>query len=490
MDIFKPSFAPPALQLQFTHKMSYWALVLLSFFVIGIALPVLSPPIGIASVAILAAMLWVAISFINDRVDVIALLWVAIFPYCYYFLSFPREHAIFTLDRAFLGTIIIYICVNWKDSVLPVDIKISGYLWGVFLAICCISLIIRPPTEILFTYRQFIDGLLIPPFLALYVLCYFPFARHIYKLHTFVCLLAIGISSIALTELFTGQDLLPWTGSEPYVIGSVIHVRRADGPFENSAVLALVSLFALFFIAFMRQLLPPDIPIKTRMLHAFGIFASILAALSPLDRGLIFALVPIAVIDCFSSKRLLKRKTWIIFFSCLLLAAFILKSVDPVVYEDRTTDPQNLFQRVAEVKETFHVIRDYPFWGVGFGNYHDFVTQSTAYIARWQGVESMTVQHNLLTKVLSEEGLIGLFFYLASIIFLLRASWRMRHAAPLGWKLVLYCFLAYFIVGLDVDIFSPSDLNLFFMFVIGLALHFQLHTANQISIVEEEQCVA
>jgi hypothetical protein len=44
----------------------------------------------------------------------------------------------------------------------------------------------------------------------------------------------------------------------------------------------------------------------------------------------------------------------------------------------------------------------------------------------------------------------------------------------LGWQVFLYCVLVYIIVGFDVGIAYYSDLNLFYMFVLGIILQIQL----------------
>ena len=127
--------------------------------------------------------------------------------------------------------------------------------------------------------------------------------------------------------------MLPWNGSEPMFTET--QLRRADGPFEQQIVLSMVAILAFFFIIYLRRLMGDDISAGRALLHRVGAVASLGAALLPLDRGLIFALVPIAMIDCFSKHRLISRRIWIVFFATILFATVAARLLDPQLYEDR-----------------------------------------------------------------------------------------------------------------------------------------------------------
>ena len=80
----------------------YWALLLLSLIPLCVVLPMAPVKVGIAAIAAWVALIWVTISFLQRQFHYAVLLWVAVYPYCYYLLSFPAEHSIFTADRAFI----------------------------------------------------------------------------------------------------------------------------------------------------------------------------------------------------------------------------------------------------------------------------------------------------------------------------------------------------------------------------------------------------
>ncbi len=91
----------------------------------------------------------------------------------------------------------------------------------------------------------------------------------------------------------------------------------------------------------------------------------------------------------------------------------------------------------------------------------------------------MNFPHNVLMTVLSEEGIVGLFFYVSAQFFLVRAMWKVRKAYPPGWLAFLYCFLAYVLTGLDYATVYFSDINLFYIFILGGIYQIQITVARE-----------
>ena len=166
------------------------------------------------------------------------------------------------------------------------------------------------------------------------------------------------------------------------------------------------------------------------------------AALLPMNRGIVLVLVPIAVIDSCSRHRLISRRLWAAFFGIIVLAALAAKLLDPRLYEDRVARPDNLYQRLAQHRETLGVVREYPFFGVGFNLYHDVASQNPRYMSRWKGIESMTVPHNTLMTVLSEQGIVGLLLYFWRRLFLFeRCGGSAKRILRVGWRFFTVFFL-------------------------------------------------
>jgi O-Antigen ligase len=465
-----PEAAPPL----------FWLLALLSLVPLCVVLPMAPPRVGIAIILGWSALLWIAISFARGQFHYFVLAWVAVYPYCYYFFSYPAERSIFTLDRAFIVMLVIQMFVVSRHvAAVPLmrEVRISGYLWGLYLIICFLSIADHPPSEVLPSYRLLVDGMVMPAMFGLYAMRYFPLPRNFQKLHVCVCILGIGLCISGLIELTTGIDLLPWNGADPEFTDT--HVRRADGPFELPVVLSVVAILAFFFIVYLRRLMPRRISASRTLLHRTGAVASFAAALIPLNRGLVFALVPVGVIDSCSKNRLLPRRFWAALFGIILLGAVGARLLYPRLYDDRVARPDNVYQRLAQDRETLRVVREYPLFGVGFNLYHEFTSRDPRYLARWKGIESMNFPHNALMTVLSEEGLVGLVLYVSAQALLIVAMWRMRKAYPPGWLVFLYCVLIYVLIGIDYATVYFSDINLFYIFTLGILFQMQTRMLHE-----------
>lgn len=480
MEFFRTDSEAPAFGTSTTTRRLFWLLVLLSLVPLCIVLPMAPPKIGIAVIVGWIALLWIGISIAHGRFHYVIPLWVAVYPYCYYLFSFPAERSIFTVDRAFIVFLAIEMLLVSRRGVaaapLTHDLRISAYLWSIFLLLCFLSLAGHPPADVLPSYRLLIDGMLMPAIIGLYVIRYFPMLQDLQKLHICACILGLGLFVTGFVELTTGIDLFPWNGSVPMFTDT--HIRRADGPFEQQIVLTMVAILAFFFVVYLRRLMPRRISPWRALLHKAGALASFGAALLPLNRGLVFALVPIAIIDSFSKYRLISRRAWAAFFGIILLAAVAARILDPRLYDDRVSGPNNVYQRVAQHQETLRVVSEYPILGVGFGLYHDVATQNPRYMVKWKGIESMNFPHNVLMTVLSEEGIVGLLFYVSAQFFLVRAMWKIRKAYPPGWLAYLYCVLVYVLTGLDFSTVSFSDINLFYILILGAIYQQQVRMAN------------
>ena len=107
MEFFRTSSEAPAFGTSATTQRLSWLLVLLSLVPLCIVLPMAPLKIGIAVIVGWIALLWIAISIARGHFHYVIPLWVAVYPYCYYFFSFPTERSIFTLDRAFILLLII-----------------------------------------------------------------------------------------------------------------------------------------------------------------------------------------------------------------------------------------------------------------------------------------------------------------------------------------------------------------------------------------------
>ena len=459
----------------------FWFLVsLISLVPLCLVLPLASTRVGVGAIVLWTILIWVAISFVRGRTHYVVPLWVAFYPYCYSLFSFPQDRPIFTVDRAIILVLLIEMLIVSRQGLAAVpltrDVLISGFIWCLYVVVCFLSIALHSTSRELSLYRLLVEGMVMPGLLGLYAIRYFPVIEDLQKLHICACILGLGLFTTGLFELTTGIDLFPWGGSEP--LFTETHLRRADGPFEQQVVLSVVAILTFFFILYLGRVTSSDRPTWLTLLHKAGCLASLGGSLLTLNRGLIVALVPIAIIDSFARRRLLSRRTWAAFFSLVLLAALAAKALDPLLYEDRVSNPDNVYQRIAQHQETLSVFREYPLFGVGFALYHDFALQNPQYMTRWKGIESMTVQHNVLMTVLTDEGIVGLILYCSSQVFLIVAMWRIRKAFPLGWLIFVYCVLVYLLIGLDYATVYYSDINLFYVLIICIIYQVQLRISR------------
>jgi hypothetical protein len=455
-------------------------LVLSAFSLIALvgSISLISIKAAAAVVVALTVSIWIFIYCARRQFDRIVMAWLVVFPFCYYLFSFPRERSVFTVDRAFILLVLLALISTPRDpGLLPLgsNVRFAGYFWAAYLSVCIISLLAHPAPDILSSYRLFIDGMLMPALLGLYAVRFFPIVQNLSKVHACVCILMISIAIVAGTELVSGSNLFPVPGAiETWVQTSNANFIRVDGPFENSGVLCVIGTVGFFLIVYTGRILGGSLGGSQRWLHSAGVLAGLASALMPMNRGLVIALLVCACIDYFAADPLVSRPIWNCILVVLLFFTVIGKVFYPGVYEHRVTSHANFYQRIAQSLQTLQVVRDHPLIGVGFGLFHDAVLEDSKYEVGWGGLEAMNAPHNSLSAVLSEEGGIGFVLYVAAQLFFVRAMYELRKVNRLGWRAFLYCILVYTIFGLDVGIGYYSDLNLFYMFVLGIILQIQL----------------
>jgi hypothetical protein len=132
MELFSNQSWAPDVGPSGTMRALSWLLGLLSLLAIAVLLPMSPTPVGIAILGGWILLIWVAISFIRGRFDYVVLVWVTVFPYCYYFFSYPAERAIFTIDRAFIVLLAIELFfLSRRTGAAPLtrDVRISACFW-------------------------------------------------------------------------------------------------------------------------------------------------------------------------------------------------------------------------------------------------------------------------------------------------------------------------------------------------------------------------
>ncbi len=52
--------------------------------------------------------------------------------------------------------------------------------------------------------------------------------------------------------------------------------------------------------------------------------------------------------------------------------------------------------------------------------------------------------------------------------------WKIRKAYPPGWLAFLYCLLVYLLIGLDFATVYFSDINMLYLFILGVLYQLQI----------------
>ena len=402
---------------------------------------------------------------VRGRIDGILLCWAAALPLGPYFLSFPRDHSLVTLDRvvillAFLG---LYFANTSTLTAIPRVLRQAGLAVLVFTAVAAVSL--RESPNVLNSAQNMLEGFVLPPLLGWCVIARFDVRGRLPTIHTAICISSIISAAVAAAEIVTGQDLLPNQGSGLDYAGGGI--PRPNGPFATNDTLALIGAVSFFLLLFLRAAVGPRLSAGRRMLHSIGLAAAIGMALMPMFRSVALTLLLVLIIDTFWEQKTTRRAWRVGLMVASAGLIFLAPVFAPEVFENRS-GAGNVYGRVAQFEQSFRVFVDHPALGAGFYNFGRVVAGEPRYVATYQGVDSVDSPHNNLTQVLAETGILGFVPYVMAHILLFRAMWQLRRLSSSGnlaWKYYVYLFLTYWITGLT-ESSGYSPLNLVYTFAI------------------------
>jgi hypothetical protein len=391
-----------------------------------------------------------------------------LFPLGYYFLSYPTEHSVVTLDRVVVGLLSIAIAFTpaKKLTLAPLPLRHAALAWGAYLVVVAVSMIGSRVT--LYKVRLVIDALALPALLGWYVVRSFPVRRYLRVLHLLAALMATYSAGIGVAEMLLKRDLMPIGGVDQLLFtGALV---RPHGPVSTPHSFALIGMFTFCFLLFLYRAAGGEMPLWQHVLHRVGVFSALACGFMPLFRGVLVALVIVALLD-LRRQRLFRRRLAVI---SLLALAFVLvpalKFFDPLSYEERVS-PVNLFLRIAQSQQTLVVFLSHPLTGIGFASYGDAAATLPADLGSFGGIGAADSPHNILGTVLTESGVLGLIPFVASQIFLVIAFLRLRRLTPRGgaivWPFFLSIFIIYWVMGMDSTTFQYSDLNLSFIFTVA-----------------------
>lgn len=445
----------------------------LLFVCCGVActLAVVKPILGlgiIAGVVGICVVLYLFAATLSGKIDPMILTWVLIFPLGYYFLSFPREKSIITLDRMLPVVLLLAIGFASRDrsKPWPPALRPCAIAWIAFLAVAAVSLIYGG--NILVSGRLLVDGFLLPAILGWMVISYFRVEENAATLHLLTSLMSLYVAGIGAAEMVLREDFLPLPGSSMGFAGAL---PRPNGPFGTDDEFALVGLVTFFLLLFLRNLLGESISFGRQLVHYIGLTASLAMALMPMFRSVDISLMVILLIATLYARRPSRRLAgFALLLVCVLMVALVSILV-PDTYADRSS-PGNVYGRLAEQMQTWYLFSSHPVLGVGIGRFSDAVNGDTRYLAFYDNVRSVDSPHNTLGGILAETGILGFIPYVTAQVTLFLAFWRLRKQptrnAQLAWTYFLYIFLGYWINGMTLASGYSSALNLWFIFSIAV----------------------
>src|SRR6267143_2366089 len=178
---------------------------------IAVAGCILVPEAGLVVVGGCAAVWFLALvgEAVRGRIDGILLVWAAALPLIPYFLSFPREHSIVTLDRvailfAFLG---LYFAKPSTLVEVPRTLRHAGLVWSVFIMAACVGLGKSP--NVLNSAKILLDGFLLPVLLGWCVIALLDVRQRLHAIHTAVCISSIISAAVAAAEISQDRTYSP-----------------------------------------------------------------------------------------------------------------------------------------------------------------------------------------------------------------------------------------------------------------------------------------
>jgi len=442
---------------------------------------------------VIALGVW-STAIVHGRMAIILVGWVLIYPLGYYYCSFPREQALFTLDRFFIITLLASILFASGPicRTLSPMLRNSAVCWAVFLLFAGLAALrAKTPSSSL---RIWLEAFLFPAVIAWAVIRYFEARRFLGALQVVTCLMAMYVATIGVVEAITFQDLLPLPGGGFIVAGDSTDATaqlfpRPNGPFSTNSSFAMIGLVSFLFLVFARKALGTQMHGWRLILHRLGSSAALCEALLPLFRSIMVSLAVVVLIDAFYQVGW-RRTVRLSLIGCLGLSFLSLRLLLPSVFEERSGSA-TLYARIAQQKQTVQLFLDHPMNGIGLSNFTDAL-QNTKYSTFYEDEEALDSAHNNLGAVLAETGLTGFLPFVASQIFIMAAFWKLRSAesseAKLASKMFLFLFMCYWINGMFLTTAYFADLNLWYMLVVSVLYKFAL-PSGRITIATSQETV-
>lgn len=435
--------------------------------------------LAFGALAVLVPLLYFTFRLMDGDAEPVMLLWVALFPLGYYFLTFPKNGAIVTFDRVAVAGLAtgIFLCPLDRFTRIPAALRSPAWAWAAFLVAALLSLV--RVERILGPLKWCLEAFFLPALLGWYVVACFPVRRYLRPLHAIICIVAIYCAAIGAAEMALNTDLLPIPGAGEYIAGMQgFTILRVNGPFSSNNSFGLIGLLTFCILAFLREAIGKELPRWQRALNAVGITAALIQAVMPLFRSIFLTILLILILEMFRNIGW-QRKLWRAgVLVAMGLAVLILMMRIPELFQERVSDAGNIYARIAQQRQNLLIFLDHPLLGVGFTNFSEVASRRPHLTTSYGGVEALDSPHNMIAAVLAETGLTGFVPFLVSQFTLVAAFWRLRasggEGGRLAWTFFLYIFLSYWISGMALTSGYYPDLNMWFLFCLTLVYKYTI----------------
>jgi O-antigen ligase len=444
-------------------------------------------------------------------IETVLLAWFATTPLASFYLRFPTDRSIITYNRVVFGWLVVMLLVeshrkskmtaallDTSSSTERASFSLSKFeiVWAL-LSLLALTSAVAQSNNVAYAMRIAIDTFCLP-LLAFY------FARKYFDLRSGGRLLLLGCMVLVLFlvatgvfELATGVDLFQYKGVELVREGE----RRVNGPFAEDSSFAIICLMLFLFLQAAPRLLRVRFDRAGKIVYVCATAAAALGALLSLFRVVAFALVICWIAQRWAAhrdagqvplkgsdlRRVLPLASLIVVI--VIVLGGWLATMAPSRSGGRLADLRSAFGRLATWQAAAEIALENPAFGVGLANYPDYFDASHYYsdepLEEVLDTKAADSPHSNLLWIASELGLSGLALYIAANLYLCLTGWRaLKRAADQRQRIAASCFLAlvvaYWIPGLTVASGYYSDLNLYFLFLLG-ALSTQFSGVSTVS---------
>lgn len=425
------------------------------------------------SVILLAAILGAATVAIVTQLQLDAvLLWIVVAPIAYPFVQFPRNSALLTFDRLWIGPMIglALTLTARKQQLAPASRFVGiGFIW---LCISFIGRVLTTPNSGLYGVRIWLDALVLP-------LILFFVARRLTttdgvwtRITGAFTISGLVLAVIGIAQKVLGFELATRTGGEPIAITGPADVHaglvRITGPYPYAEMYGLVLLICFAATLYWIQVRGRSVYLLGGVAAALEAIAIVLTFFRATWIGAFLIVVASFGIRPSRFGRLIGVTT-IVSVLVLAIAAPLSNNSE---FAGRASNTGNVNARLASYVTGIEIFARAPLDGVGFSRFATGVSEVPAVTVG--GTNALPFAHNSYIWLLAEQGLIGAL----PLLFLTFAIWRLirglgqaartREDVLLRASLVGVA-LAFLVMSLTLTMLPEGPPNALFALLLGAA---------------------